>query len=112
GNPGVIVPQYGCTPLTINFSQTFKGAVSWHWDFGDGDSSLLEFPSHTYVKAGIYTVILTTYDTLNLPSVLKMDSVVRVSGPAAHFSYAQIPNCQNTQITVTDSSTNISQWNW
>ncbi|TVR77070.1 MAG: PKD domain-containing protein [Chitinophagaceae bacterium] len=35
--------------------------ASWHWDFGDGDSSNLQVPSHTFGTAGIYYVCLTVY---------------------------------------------------
>lgn len=33
--------------------------VSWHWDFGDSNSSSSQNPSHTYAAAGTYTVVLT-----------------------------------------------------
>ncbi len=36
--------------------------VSFAWDFGDGGTSALENPLHTYVAAGTYTVTLTVTD--------------------------------------------------
>lgn len=56
--------------LTINFqdmSFTGNGGVpdSWVWDFGDGDSSLLQDPSHTYADTGYYDVCLTITDSLD-----------------------------------------------
>ena len=36
--------------------------TSWLWDFGDGETSSLEDPSHTYRISGIYTVSLTVTD--------------------------------------------------
>ena len=44
---------------TINFSNAGSGATSYSWSFGDGTSSTLGSPSHTYTTAGTYTVILT-----------------------------------------------------
>ncbi|MCF8462274.1 MAG: gliding motility-associated C-terminal domain-containing protein [Flavobacteriales bacterium] len=38
--------------------QTNSGAVAWHWEFGDGNSSNLEYPSYTYAQPGNYTVSL------------------------------------------------------
>jgi PKD repeat protein len=32
--------------------------TSWHWTFGDGDSSLVENPKHVYAKPGKYLVCL------------------------------------------------------
>lgn len=36
-----------------NYSNTY------HWDFGDGDTSNLPYPTHTYSNAGLYQVCLT-----------------------------------------------------
>ena len=33
--------------------------TTYHWDFGDGDTSNLAFPTHTYASAGAYGVCLT-----------------------------------------------------
>lgn len=35
------------------------GGTSWHYDFGDGTSSSLRSPLHTYSSAGVYTVTQT-----------------------------------------------------
>ena len=32
---------------------------SWHWDFGDGDTSILPAPAHVYKEAGTYDVVLS-----------------------------------------------------
>lgn len=48
---------------TVSFSSAGSGATSYVWDFGDGNSSTQNNPSHTYSTAGIYTVTLT--GTLN-----------------------------------------------
>ncbi len=36
--------------------------VAWYWDFGDGDSSAEQNPSHDYADPGIYDVSLTVAD--------------------------------------------------
>lgn len=38
------------------------GVTSYSWDFGDGGTSTLESPQHTYWVEGIYTVTLTVSD--------------------------------------------------
>ena len=46
---------------TINFTDlSSNGPTSWFWDFGDGNTSNLQNPSHTYQTGGIYSVVLTT----------------------------------------------------
>lgn len=38
--------------------QSTNGAISWSWDFGDGNKSIQQNPVHTYYVAGNYTVRL------------------------------------------------------
>ncbi len=43
----------------VNFTDTSEPAInSWAWDFGDGNASTAQSPSHTYTSAGDYTVML------------------------------------------------------
>jgi gliding motility-associated-like protein len=51
--------QWQSTGTTGNFPIT-----SWLWDFGDGNSSNLENPIHTYSQGGNYTVNLIVTDEL------------------------------------------------
>ncbi len=49
------------TPLTVEFINYSSGATSYVWDFGDGNSSVLINPVHTYAATGTYIVCLTAY---------------------------------------------------
>ena len=50
----------GTAPLTLAFTDTSTGDdLKYTWDFGDGDSSTLKNPTHTYVNQGFYSCILT-----------------------------------------------------
>ncbi|MFI5149455.1 MAG: PKD domain-containing protein [Bacteroidia bacterium] len=55
-------PTTGCRPLPVNFTGSATGGVTWHWDFGDGSSSNLQNPSHTFVKGGYYQVDFSAYN--------------------------------------------------
>jgi Zn-dependent metalloprotease len=45
---------------TVHFTDlTTGGASSWAWTFGDGGTSTLQNPTHTYAAPGTYTVRLT-----------------------------------------------------
>jgi C1A family cysteine protease len=52
-------PKQGPCSLTVAFIDQSTGApVSWFWNFGDGTSSTLRAPYHTYTKPGKYSVSL------------------------------------------------------
>lgn len=45
--------------LEVTFSNFSQNATSYDWDFGDGNTSTAEDPTHVYAQAGTYTVTLT-----------------------------------------------------
>jgi len=53
----------------INFiDQSLNVPTSWSWDFGDGNNSNLENPTHAYTADGIYTVSLTVINNYGTDS--------------------------------------------
>lgn len=52
--------------LEVDFTDLTTGAVSWFWDFGDGNTSAFQDPSHTYSAYGNYEASLfVTNDILS-----------------------------------------------
>lgn len=45
--------------LEVNFTNFSQNAVSYNWNFGDGQTSTETSPKHVYAAAGNYTVVLT-----------------------------------------------------
>jgi PKD repeat protein len=59
-------PTSGTTPLTVSYTGNATGGSSpyfYSWDFGDGESSSEQNPSHTYNGEGSYTANLTVADS-------------------------------------------------
>jgi PKD repeat protein len=53
-------PITGFSPLTVQFTNLSSGTITgWSWNFGDGESSTEQNPSHIFQNPGIYTVSLT-----------------------------------------------------
>lgn len=50
-------------PLNVELFADNIPRISYHWDFGDGDSSTLKNPVHRYSNAGTYDVTLTVITT-------------------------------------------------
>ncbi|MBL4656964.1 MAG: PKD domain-containing protein, partial [Flavobacteriales bacterium] len=102
-----------CDDYTVNFINNTVGAIAYTWVFGDGDSSDLFAPSHTYLDTGVYFATLisnpgwtcadTAYSTINI-----------YPGMTADYSY--ITHCADSDITFTDLSVSfnglITNWTW
>ena len=68
----------GNIPLIVEFSDTSTGDnLTYLWDFGDGQTSSEQNPTHEYSSAGDFTVSLTT--TKNYGSDTKTDTVSATS---------------------------------
>lgn len=53
-------PLSGAIPLTVAFTDLSSGSpASWLWDFGDGETSTDQNPTHVYTALGSFTVSLT-----------------------------------------------------
>ena len=48
--------------FSFDFTDQSSNALSWLWNFGDGDTSILQNPSHSYAAGGNYTVTLTVFN--------------------------------------------------
>jgi PKD repeat protein len=51
-------PIGGNIPMLVTFTNNSTNADSYEWNFGDGSTSALENPTHTYNVVGVYTVSL------------------------------------------------------
>jgi|GEM_PF-1693738 len=53
-------PTFGEAPLLVTFSDLSTGDIdTWDWEFGDGESSNEQNPSHEYQTPGNFTISLT-----------------------------------------------------
>lgn len=72
-----------CPGESVHFENTSLSSNQFEWYFGDGTSSILHDPDHTYTSSGSYTVTLiaknTTFgcsDTLVLPNFMNVDTPI------------------------------------
>lgn len=81
---------FEATELAVTFTNTSEGATSQSWDFGDGNTSTEESPTHTYAAAGDYTVVLTATNDDGSDTA---EETVSVTGGAS-------ANCEDADNTV------------
>jgi hypothetical protein len=66
---------YTANGLTVSFQNLTTLAGGYHWDFGDGDTSNLSDPAHTYNDIGAYQVCLTAWNSCGMDSVCQQVEV-------------------------------------
>ncbi|MFA5415166.1 MAG: kelch repeat-containing protein [Methanoregula sp.] len=73
----------GTAPLTVRFTDTSTGSPNgWNWSFGDGSFSNLQYPTHTYSMAGLFTVALTVTNSSSSNTLTKTNYItVNPSNP-------------------------------
>ena len=70
------VPGIGPAPLSVAFTDLSTGPPSsWLWEFGDGATSGLQHPVHTYTEAGVYSVTLTVTNGGGSDSLTRSDLI-------------------------------------
>lgn len=62
--------------MTANFTDLSSGATNWSWDFGDGNSSTQQNPSHTYAAPGTYPVVLIVTNSFGCMDTVTYDVTV------------------------------------
>ncbi|MBR9832115.1 PKD domain-containing protein [bacterium] len=74
----------GNTVTLTNTSYASVWSSAYYWDFGDGNSSTAVNPTHTYASSGVYTITLTTDDSLiNCLSTYSDSVVIGTTPPPA-----------------------------
>src|SRR5260221_6449313 len=111
--------SFSCSALSCNFTSTSSdpdGSIaSYTWTFGDGATSTLQNPSHTYTAAGTYSVGLRVTDNQGAQSTITTKSVtvtVPNQAPTANFTFS----CSGLGCTFTSTSIDpdgsIASYSW
>jgi PKD repeat protein len=78
------VPEFSASDSTVSigvfvqFNDESVGASKWSWDFGDGNTSELQNPSHAYDSSGVFNVSLTV-ENMCSDSTTTKNSFITVS---------------------------------
>jgi PKD repeat protein len=100
---------FNVNELNVSFLDNSSGTVeNWEWNFGDGTTSTLPNPSHTYANPGSYTVCLTTS---SICGSTQSCEVIEVSCQAPLATFASSNN--QLEVSFLDISSNSpTQWSW
>lgn len=102
------------TPLTVSFanSSTGSGTLSYLWYFGDGDTSAVQSPIHTYLDSGLFDVSLVVTDQNGCKDSVTIVDNVQISDVVASFTMSSDTVCPGQPVIFTSSSINGQSFNW
>ena len=99
-----------CPPLLVQTQNTSVNYTESFWNFGDGNSSKLQSPLHSYTNGGTYTLMLIEhgfgdcYDTAS--------KIIHVRGPGGTFKYSPLSGCYPQQVSFQATTQNTSLYIW
>src|SRR5690606_36905412 len=101
-------------PANVQFNAAATG-VSYHWDFGDGQTSASANPLHTYTNAGIFSVRLIVTNAAGCSDTLTKQQYVQIKPPVIQLlempKTGCVPLTANFSANVSSTEA-IQSWNW
>jgi len=110
-------PDTGSPARFTDLSQPGSAPIhTWLWDFGDGSSSAVQHPTHTYTAPGFYDVRLTVATNHGTATTTTGNVEVRPPAPVAAFVADVLETATGQPVQFTDQSTSaggpVVQWFW
>ncbi len=111
------LPDSGCAPLTITPLATVlapDGIASYFWNFGDGTTSSLANPSHTYNTPGSYNISLAVITNGGCLTILSIPQGIKIGTSAlADFDASPLNVCAGEVVNFRNLSTGtITGYRW
>jgi len=98
-----------CTaPREITFNNLSENMISYHWDFGDGNTSTAANPKHEYLIPGSFTVsLIASAGVCGTETEIKNNYItIGAELPLANNVMA----CENDEVTLTATATGDILW--
>lgn len=108
-------PLTGVAPLSVDFADASTGSITtWSWNFGDGQGSTQQHPTHAYANPGTYTVSLTVVGSGGTDKKTKTAYITATPPPVvADFTASPVEGIAPLTVNFTNSSTGIGNtWLW
>lgn len=100
------------TPHTVKFKNLSSNtSTSYRWTFGDGNTSTLAEPVHTYSGFGRYSVTLIASDP-NCSDTLFFEDYIKLENTDANFTIPRDTACVGDSIRFTNLSSGSNRYSW
>lgn len=104
----------GCVPLTVQFTGTITPGAAFTWYFGDGATSQVQNPQHTYIDTGVFVVMLVGIDSnsCNISDTAYIDVWVRDDSISANFAPDLDVDCGERKVFITSDNYATTSYLW
>ena len=109
-----VVDTLGCTESAFTFQNLSTGKnLKYLWDFGNGDTSNLENPTHQYSTQGIFSPCLTVTDMYGCSDVFCIDDGIEIINPSVSFNMDNaFQPCPPMFVNFENTSSNVLYYKW
>lgn len=99
-----------CPPLFVSFTNQSIGGIGYAWDFGNGNSSVLDNPVHTYTSLGDFSAQLIVSGKGGCTDTAYRK--VLIQGPAGEITYTPLSGCPPLEVKFSSSTENVKTYIW
>ena len=102
-----ITNMLGCDSLVVDFVDLSSVTSDVLWKFGDGNSSILNNPQHTYFNEGIYDITLYSTSLDGCKDTLEKHQYIHFKKSEIDVLVSDSAICRYNDVFFLDSSTGI-----
>ena len=99
-----------CPPIRINFNNQSNNAISYAWNFGNGNTSTLLNPVQTYNTPGNFRARLIITGNGGCTDTLIRN--INIGGPTGTFTYGPLIGCPPLKVDFTSTRQNVKSFIW
>ena len=99
-----------CPPLVVKFSNKSVNNFQNIWDFGNGNSSALINPTHTYTFPGSFTATLKVIGNGGCSD--SSSKQIKIQGPLGNIRYGPLGGCPPLQVNFASTAINTKFYTW
>lgn len=115
-----VLPEGGSVGDQFSFTNCSENSTSFSWDFGDGETSTQQEPTHTYSQAGTFEVKLLAGEDLDLDGILDVTdetsstskTVTVTNPPHACFTVSSESGKVGSEFTFANCSEYAAEFSW
>lgn len=108
------IDTLSCPNKKVTFNNLSTGlGLSYLWNFGDGGTSRMSNPSHSYIDEGTYPIKLTVFNSIGCKDSITKMSFINIRMPRSSFTVSDtLGICPPLIVKFTNTSSFYSSLRW